>query len=178
MGYHRNGTEKTGVFRKVRIPDLITGVRIACSVALLFFPVFSAPFYALYILAGLSDMADGAVARKTKTASEFGAQFDTAADFLFVAVCAVKLLPAWNIPVWIWGWTAVIALIKIFNLISGAVMQKKLVSLHTVMNKVTGVLLFVLPLTVSVIELKYSAAVVCAVATFAAVQEGHYIRTK
>ena len=38
--------------------------------------------------------------------------------------------------------------------------------------------LFILPLTFSFIDLRYSAAVVCLVATFAAVQEGHFIRTK
>ena len=36
---------------------------------------------------------------------------------------------------------------------------------------------FMLPLTLKVIDLKYSGALVSAVATFAAIQEGHYIRT-
>lgn len=40
--------------------NIITGLRIICSVALLFFPAFSPAFYALYIAAGLSDMIDGA----------------------------------------------------------------------------------------------------------------------
>ena len=39
------------------------------------------------------------------------------------------------------------------------------------------ILLFVLPLTVPVVTLKYSAPLVCTAATFAAIQEGHYIRT-
>ena len=56
-------------------------------------------------------------------------------------------------------------------------MQKKLVAVHSVINKVAGALLFALPLTLRFIELRYSAVVVCAVATFAAVQEGHFIRT-
>ena len=55
-------------------------------------------------------------------------------------------------------------------------MQKMFVAVHTVMNKVTGALLFIFPLTVSIIDLKYSVIVVCLVATFAAVQEGHLIR--
>jgi len=46
------------------------------------------------------------------------------------------------------------------------------------MNKVTGILLFILPLTLPVVELKYSTPLVCAVATFAAIQEGHFIRTE
>ena len=40
-----------------------------------------------------------------------------------------------------------------------------------------GILLFALPLTLSFINLNYSGTIVCAVATFAAIQEGHLIRT-
>ena len=53
---------------------------------------------------------------------------------------------------------------------------KQFVSVHTVANKITGLLMFVLPLTMTVVELRYSALVVCMVATFAAIQEGHIIR--
>ena len=44
--------------------NTITFFRIAVSIILLFCPVFSPAFYALYIAAGLSDMIDGFVARK------------------------------------------------------------------------------------------------------------------
>ena len=43
--------------------------------------------------------------------------------------------------------------------------------------KITGLLMFLLPLTMAVVELRYSALVVCVAATFAAIQEGHIIRT-
>lgn len=36
--------------------NLITGTRILCSIALLFCQTFSPPFFALYIIAGLTDM--------------------------------------------------------------------------------------------------------------------------
>ncbi len=157
--------------------NIITCIRIVCSIALLFCPVFSPLFWALYLTAGVSDMADGAAARKTGTVSEFGSKFDTAADFVLVAVCLIKLIPVVHVPVWLIVWIIVIAVIKAVNLISGYVMRKEIVVLHTVMNKVTGILLFVLPLTVTAVDLKYSGAVVSAVATFAAVQEGHLIRT-
>jgi CDP-diacylglycerol--glycerol-3-phosphate 3-phosphatidyltransferase len=45
------------------------------------------------------------------------------------------------------------------------------------MNKVTGVLLFTLPLTLSIVPLIYTGIPICSVAIFAAVQEGHFIRT-
>lgn len=158
--------------------NIITIVRILCSIAILFCPVFSVAFYALYITAGLFDMIDGWVARRTNTVSEFGAKLDTVADFVFVVVCLVKLLPVMDVPVWLYVWIGIIAVIKIINIVSGYVVQKRFVSVHSVMNKVTGVLLFVLPLTLSFIDLKYSATVVCVFATFAAIQEGHFIRTK
>ena len=157
--------------------NIITGIRIVCSMALLFCPVFSPLFWALYLTAGLSDMADGAAARKTGTVSEFGSKFDTAADFVLVAVCLIKLIPVVHVPIWLTVWVIVIAVIKAINLISGYVMRKEMVALHTAMNKVTGILLFVLPLTVTFIDLKYSGTLVSAAATFAAIQEGHLIRT-
>ena len=159
------------------IANIITGSRIVFSIALLFFPPLSSAFYVLYAAAGLTNMIDGTVARKTNTVSDFGAKLDAIADFIFVAVCLIKLLPILDIPVWLWVWIAVIALIKIINIISVVIKYKRMIAVHSVMNKVTGALLFCLPLTLSFIELKYSAIIVCAVATFAAMQEGHYIRT-
>ena len=121
-------------------------------------------------------MIDGTVARKTNTVSAFGTKLDTIADIVFVAVCLIKLLPILDIPVWLWIWIAAIALIKAINIISGVVVHKKLIAVHSIMNKITGALCFLLPLTLSFIDLKYNAIFVCAVATFAAIQEGHFIR--
>ena len=158
--------------------NIITCIRIICSIILLFCPVFSPTFYALYIAAGVSDVLDGAIARKTSTVSEFGSKLDTVADFVMVTLCLIKLLPVIHIPTWLLIWIIVIAVIKAVNLISGYVTRKKIVVLHTIMNKVTGILLFVLPLTLKIIDLKYSGAIASAVATFAAIQEGHMIRTE
>ena len=155
----------------------ITAFRIICSLGILLCQVFSPAFYALYITCGASDMIDGEVARRTGTVSEFGSKLDSAADFVFALVCMIKVIPAVHAPVWLIIWIIVIAVIRAVNLISGYVMQKEFVALHTVMNKVTGLLLFVLPLTLQYIDLRYSGAFVCMAATFAAIQEGHLIRT-
>ena len=140
-------------------------------------PVFCPALYVFYIAAGLSDMLDGFVARKTDTVSKLGARLDTMADFVFVVVCLIKLLPVLHIPAWLYAWIGIIALIKVVNIISGLAVQKKLVAVHSVMNKATGVLLFLLPLTIPAVPLRDSAIVICAAATFAAIQEGHFIRT-
>ena len=157
--------------------NTITFFRIAAGIVLLFCPVFSPAFYVCYIAAGLSDMLDGFVARKTDTVSELGARLDTMADFVLVVVCLIKLLPVLRIPAWLYIWIGIIALIKVINIISGFVVQKRFVTVHSVMNKATGALLFLLPLTIPFLSLKYSAIVVCAPATVAAIQEGYLIRT-
>ena len=157
--------------------NTITFFRIAAGIALLFCPVFSPAFYAFYIAAGLSDMLDGFVARKTDTVSELGARLDTMADFVLVVVCLIKLLPILSIPAWLYIWIGIIALIKVVNIISGFVVQKRFVAVHSVMNKASGFLLFLLPLTSPAVPLRDSAIVTCAVATFAAIQEGQFIRT-
>lgn len=158
--------------------NIITGIRILLSAALLFCPAFSPAFYALYIAAGFSDMIDGAVARKTGTVSAFGSRMDTIADIVFVAVCLMKLLPVLRVPVWLYFWIVVIAAIKLFNIAIGYTRHKELAAVHSVMNKVAGGLLFLFPLTLTVIDLRYSAAAVCVAATAAAIQEGYLARRK
>ena len=158
--------------------NIITGCRILCSILLLFVPAFSSTFYILYLVAGFTDMVNGPIARKTNTANEFGSRLDTVADIVFVAACMIKLLPVLTIPTWLCVWIGVIAIIKVFNIILGYIVQKKLVAKHTVMNKVTGAVLFILPLTLSVVDLKYSGGFICTIAILAAIQEGYLIRNE
>ena len=162
---------------KKHIANIVTTYRFFGSILLLFFPTFSVEFYIIYISCGFSDMIDGTIARKTNSTSEFGAKLDTVADLMFVAVSLIKFFPIIHIPQWLWIWVGVIATIKIGNIIWGYVAKKQFISLHTIMNKVTGLLLFLLPLTVSFLELKHTAIAVCSIATLSAVQEGFYLIT-
>lgn len=160
--------------------NFITSVRIVCALALLFCPTFSGWFYALYILGGISDVLDGFAARHFGEESKLGAQLDTVADIVFTAVVLIKVLRTVHIPGWLIVWTVCIAFIKCVNIISGFVLYKRFVSEHTLMNKVCGVLLFAVPLCIGVFPWQFAAGLIiltCAAATFAAVQEGHYIRS-
>ena len=160
---------------KKQLANVITLLRIVCSIWLLLQPVFSIRFYVLYLFCGFSDMIDGPIARKTDSVTEFGSKLDSVADLIFVVVAFVKLLPVISLPDWLWVWIIIIALIKVANIVFGWISEKRLVIEHTLMNKITGFLLFLLPLTLSFIELKYTAVVVCVVATMSAIQEGKYI---
>ena len=162
---------------KKQIANIITSCRILGSIGLLFCPVFSDSFYVLYLFCGLTDMMDGTIARKTGAVSAFGAKLDTVADFLFVIASFVKLVPVIRIPVWIWVWSSAIAVVKLVNLVWGFTQMKQMPSLHTIANKATGLCLFLFPLTISFVDLQYTAPVVCIIATIAAIQEGYYIAT-
>ena len=75
-------------------------------------------------------MLDGFVARKTNTANRFGARLDTMADFVFVVVCLIKLLPVLCIPAWLYAWIGTIALIKAVNIVSGFAVKKSFAAVH------------------------------------------------
>ena len=161
---------------ETHLPNVISALRIAGSIGLLFCYVFNWPFWVLYALCGISDMVDGPLARNLQAESKTGAVLDSVADIVFVACCAFRLLPVLEIPVWLWIWAGVIIFIKIVSQISALVVRKRFCSPHTLANKLTGFLLFLTVPTMfwSMIQI----SIVAALATFAAVQEGHFIRTK
>ena len=161
---------------KKQIANILTGFRILGSIALLFCPVFSAHFYVLYLFCGLTDMIDGTVARWTQSASLFGSRLDTAADLAFTAVSLLKILPVIQLEKWLWIWGGAIAAIKIGCQILGMVRFKRMISLHTISSKMTGLLLFLLPFSLPYIDLQYSASLVCGLATASAIQEGYYLK--
>jgi len=158
------------------LPNVISVLRIAGSVGLLFCDVSGWTFWVLYGLCGISDMVDGWLARRFHAESKAGAVLDSVADIVFVACSAIRLLPVLDITKWLWIWAGVIVFIKIVNQISALVVCKRFCFPHTIANKLTGLLLFLAVPTMfwSVIPI----AIVAAIATFAAVQEGHFIRTK
>ena len=157
--------------------NALTICRIALSVALLIPAAFSPAFFVLYTLAGVTDMFDGYVARRTGTESELGARLDSIADLTLVVVCLVKILPAIAAPTWLWIWMAAIVLVKAANVVSGLLVEKRLVMPHTIANKAAGLAVFLVPFAIPVFGIIAPAIIACAVATFAAIQEGHVIRT-
>ncbi len=160
--------------------NIITGIRIICAVALISCPAFSKWFYVFYIAGGISDVLDGYLARLLKKETKLGARFDTVADIIFTLVVIIKVIQMVNVPVWLLIWAICIAAVKCINIISGFVIYKRFVSEHTIMNKICGVLLFAIPFCIGIFHNQPITDVLivltCAAATFAAVQEGHYIR--
>ena len=154
------------------LPNVISVLRIAGSIGLLFSDVKGWPFWVLYALCGISDMVDGWLARKLQAETKAGSFLDSVADIVLVACCAIRILPVLEIPVWLWIWAGVIVIIKIVNQISALVVHKRFCFPHTLANKLTGLLMFLSVPTMFWSELPI--AIAAAIATFAAVQERHY----
>lgn len=159
-----------------RLPNVISVLRIAGSISLLFCDVFGWLFWIFYVLCGLSDMIDGWMARKLHAESKTGAVLDSVADIVFVVCYAIRLLPILKIPVWLWIWAGLIIFIKIVNQVSALIIFKRFCFPHIWANKLAGLLLFLVAPTVfcSMIPI----AILAAIATFASIQEGHFIRKK
>ena len=157
------------------LPNIITLIRIAGSLGLLLCDVTGVVFWIIYALCGISDIADGWLARKLKCVTKTGALLDSLADICFVACCAWKLKPILELPQWLWLWAGVIVVIKVVNQLSPLVRYRHCYFPHTLANKITGFLLFIaVPMTfLSIVPI----TIVAAIATFAAIREGHYMRT-
>lgn len=153
------------------IADLITVSRMLFSLLMLGFPPSSRIFAALYLLCGITDVLDGFLARKLHTDSETGALLDSTADLLFALIYAVRILPRLHLPLWAWVWTALIAALKITVVLLRSRKAHSLFIEHTFANKLTGLLIFLLPVSVRFVAVNYGAALVCAVATVAAAEE-------
>ena len=156
-----------------QLPNIISVLRIAGSFGLLLCDVTDGVFWIIYAFCGISDIADGWLARKLKCVTKTGALLDSLADICFVSCCAWKLLPILELPQWLWLWAGVIVAIKIVNQLSALVMSGRCRFPHTLANKWAGFLLFIaLPTIIwSIIPISIAAFV----ATFAAIHEGYVL---
>ena len=153
--------------------DTITSVRIAASLFLLFLPLRSAGFLVIYTLTGLTDALDGWLARKTGTASDFGAKLDSIADLLFYAVLLLRLFPVlWQtLPAAIWYAVAGIFLTRLAAYAAAAIKYHCFASLHTWLNKLTGIAVFLLPYVFAVSTGVGCSWAVCVLAFAASLEE-------
>ena len=161
-----------------RIPDLLSMSRIVLCLPLLMVDAMTVPCWVLYVIAGLTDILDGFLARRWGVESKFGARLDSLADFVFVLVVGYKLFPWLRLPATLWMMIGLIALVKVINAISSFMVKHRIEFLHTKANKLTGFLLFIGMMAIGQSYFIPVAWVIACIALFAAIQEGHIIRSK
>lgn len=85
------------------IPNVLTGLRLVLAPLTAFF-ILQSQFgaaLALFAFAGLSDAADGYLAKRFGLESRFGAWLDPAADKLLMFLCFVSLTAMGLVPLWL-----------------------------------------------------------------------------
>ena len=158
---------------KLNIADAVTLVRIAGTLALVFLRPLSAAFLWIYALTGLTDVLDGFIARRTHTASSFGARLDSVADLLFYAVMLFRLFPNLLevLPADILYAAAAVLLLRAAAYITAAVKYRLFASLHTYLNKLTGAAVFLLPFLLTTAHAAGYCRAVCVLAAAASLEE-------
>lgn len=77
----------------------------------------------------------------------------------------------------LWMMIGLIAMVKVINAISAYMVNHRIEFLHTKANKLTGFLLFLGVMTIGLSYFVPVAWVIAYIALFAAIQEGHFIRS-
>lgn len=153
------------------IPNLITMIRIICSFILLFIQPLSIIFFAIYIVCGVSDAFDGYIARKTKTASQFGAILDSISDAVFIGIILIIFIPLLHLSWWMLFWIGGIALVRLISLATGYLKYNTIAFLHTYANKATGFILFGSPILYDKVGMVITVYIVCGFASISAIEE-------
>ena len=156
---------------KKHIPNAITAFRIVLAPALLISALPEAAFWAVYILCGISDIADGFAARSLRVQSRRGEVLDSTADVIFFAVCAFRLIPLMRLGTAILVWMAVICVVKAASLAAAFVRRRSFGFIHTPLSRVTGLLIFVFAPFGGKAFFPYASEVICVVASAASLQE-------
>ena len=150
------------------IPNIITCLRILASLLILFVP--NKWFFPLYFFAGLTDMLDGWLARKMNWTSPFGTFLDSLADLLFFLVIA-KVVLTITLPAFLlWG-ALTVALIRCISYVIGYFRFHQFTSLHTYLNKLTGLLLFLSPIVLLIVAIKPFGVILLTCALLSSVEE-------
>lgn len=153
------------------IANYISISRIFLAITLFLVKPLSIEFFAIYLICGISDIFDGYIARKTNTTSKLGDNFDSGADLIMVVVLMIVLYPIINLTVKIIIWIVIIGIIRVVSMIVVFVKYKTFEMLHTYGNKITGLLLFTLPISLVFLQSEVLMYTICVVASISAIEE-------
>lgn len=155
---------------KKHLANIISSSRILCAVALFFFSEITSLFMLIYFYCGFSDFVDGPIARKLGTISLLGAKLDTAGDVItYFALTKILYLES-VIPVWGLIWLAVALAGLVISAVISKVRLGKFYFVHSLFGKIFGAAAFLFPFAIKMLKADLYMAVVCSIASIAAVE--------
>lgn len=126
------------------LPNTITLSRFVLVACLIFLVPLSVASMIVFTIAGATDMVDGFIARSIKNAqSNLGAELDSMADMFMVVVSVFVIVPAMDLWAPIWPAILVALTFKLMSAVPGLLKHRKVFFLHTLANKVLGLVLFI-----------------------------------
>ncbi|MBE0601282.1 MAG: CDP-alcohol phosphatidyltransferase family protein, partial [Firmicutes bacterium] len=150
---------------------LITATRFVFAALILFTEPFSVQFWIWYLCGGLSDLLDGHIARKYSGPSPFGAKLDSAADLAFIICVGVAVFTGIAFPLWVFAAAGVVALVRVATYTVGYLRFRAFATLHTWLNKATGLLLLLFPVLFTLLGVSAATWILCGIALLAALEE-------
>ena len=132
------------------LPNALSISRILLALALLpiayFGETLGTAFMIVYVSAGLTDMIDGPLARKFGWTSKIGANLDGTADYFFIAVALVTIVPALGLNALSIGIVIGFVAIKVIGMIVGYLHYSQLMMMHTRLSKFGALVAFFVPI--------------------------------
>lgn len=157
------------------IPNSISILRLALSCILFFVMDNVTLLFTLYILCGISDVADGYIARRMKAETNLGAKLDSIADVALYAFIVFMLISWTNMlsDKIVLYTLALIIIIKSANLFITRIKFKQWNILHTLGNKSIGLIVY-LSMPIFYFQPDFSPSIsltICILAIIAALEE-------
>lgn len=156
---------------KQHLPNLLTLLRFPLALGLLPMRTLSPAFLVLYLLCGVTDVLDGALARRWSVCSDAGARLDSAADLLLAAVLVFKLWPALALDAPLIACAAGVALCRFAAALTAKLRFGRFGFLHTYANKAAGVLLALVPFVLALSPARWPLVVLLLVTGISALEE-------
>jgi len=153
------------------IPNTLSTLRIVLAVVLLFLPPLSRQFFIVYIVCGLSDIADGIIARRFNVTSALGSKLDSIGDVLLTLIVLYIILPIIELPAWLLVWIFLIIVLRFVSVGVAIYRYHKPSLLHTILNRAVAMALFLFPFSLLFLQTLSIPIILTIVASVAAIEE-------
>ena len=160
-------------FLKRNAANMITVVRIPCAVGIVLSTPFTPLFYLFLLIGGLSDALDGIVARKISGDSPLGALLDSISDLCFFGSTVFSVLIKEYDSI---GFSAkflfsILCVIRLISYLIQIIKFKQLAPLHTLLNKLASMSIFVLLFIIPFIGITMAGCIASTIGIIGGIEE-------
>lgn len=153
------------------LANVLSCIRIIMATFLLLVRPVGMRYIIAYLICGMTDVADGFVARSTGTVSKIGSRLDSIADIIMFGVVFKILVTIIEFNELLVYWIVAIITLRLLSICIIYIKYRTFAIIHTYGNKLSGLLLFFLPIVLMYYNIIIFVYIVCIVSTLAAIEE-------